>query len=190
MTHQSARGAAYIERNADFSPAFVYRTALAEFPQPVVPFNELNSPITLDSGKTLRDAIDGLFEKLTASDGKAVPELKVSMSCGYDFKLAAGPGKDQQLFSEAPILLAQNTIATNAGGNGAASVPLSDFEQKLASALVQWHKGANPAGENPDLTLALTLFATISANQLPLVRFEQLEIPIPKPADWWNAQPS
>jgi hypothetical protein len=190
MTHQSARAAAYIERNADFSPAFVYKTALAEFPQPVVPFNELKSAIVLNSGATLRDGIDGLFKQLTASNGTAVPELKVSLSCGYDFQLSAGTKKDQQLIGESPILLVQSNISAQDGGSGAPLVPLSDFEQKLASALVQWHKAASPAGENPDLALALTLFATVSTNQLPLVRFEKLEIPIPKQDNWWSAQPS
>jgi hypothetical protein len=194
LDYQSARASAFIERNRNFvgggettDEQFVYRTETVALPAPVVPLIVVPNTLNLDSGSSLQATVTSMFQTMHTSPGGAITSgdshdtLKLEGPISYSFRLL--DDLDSSVRSFLPIFFLQQDIA-----------PGSDptVAQQAAQNMNSWRKETDPKIDNSAISFRLTVFATKivqGEEQLPLVQFIDLSIPVPdNNPDWW--QPS
>jgi hypothetical protein len=164
------------------NPDFVYDTPHVTFPSALVPSTDYASEISLKK-LTLKDAISELFQDLTTGyTGKIRLELKIGARVAI---AAATP--DQQLTVTLPLFLSDVEGAVDASGAvvyGPQAHP-SDYRQSLLDQLRRWQSGLAGDSNAEAIELDLTVFSSLTTEQLPLVRVRQIEFVVGDKR-WWT----
>ena len=197
MTHQSARLSAWVERNDDLSedpalvtnPAFVYKTPVVTFGSPVVPLIDVASSVGQQAGPSFQQGLGEVFAAFTRTDAdqRTPAELKFEVEVAYEYVIA-GHGKNK-LTTRTPIFLVHRDVATASNTTGTPSEHLSGFVNDAAAHLETWYGVEKPPHTtDASVSLRLTVFATVSDGQLPLVMLADLQVPVGSGAGWWKTQ--
>jgi hypothetical protein len=198
MTHQSARAAAWIERNDDLSEnpdlktneAFIYKTPVVTFGSPIVPLIDLEMALPQPAQLTFIKALSDVYAVFTQtdSDQRAAAGLRFTLETGYEYVVASQQGDDtKQLTTRAPIFLARGEVATPTNKTGTPPQTLDEFEKSAAETLQHWQAAENPNPAGAFISLRLTMFATVSDGQLPLAVFRDIRLPVGADVSWWAA---
>jgi hypothetical protein len=191
LDYQSARTSAYIERNRNLGGAdettneqFVYRTETVSLPAPVVPLIAAPNTLNLASGSSLEAAVTSMFQSLhthpsgSITSGDSQNDLKLEGPISYSFRLLDNLHSSVRSFL--PLFLLQKDIKP-----GEDSAAAKQAEQNMNS----WRKETDPKIDSSAISFRLTVFATKivqGEEQLPLVQFTDLSIPVPdNNLDWW-----
>ncbi len=194
LDYQSARTSAFIEGNRNLggggettNEQFVYRTETVTLPAPVVPLIVVPNTLNLASGSSLQAAVTSMFQTMhtspagTITSGDSQDTLKLEGPVSYSFRLL--DNLDSSVRSFLPLFLLQQDIAPGADPSAA---------RQAAQHMNSWRKENDPKIDNSAISFRLTVFATKivqGEEQLPLVQFTDLSIPVPdNNPDWW--QPS
>jgi hypothetical protein len=191
LDYQSARTSAYVERNRNLggehertNEQFVYRTETVSLPAPVVPLIAAPNTLNLDSGSSLEATVTSMFQSMhakpsgTITSGDSQDVLKLEGPISYSFRLL--DNLDSSVRSFLPLFLLQKDIGP--GEDPAAA-------KQAAQNMNIWRKETDPKIDNSAISFRLTIFATKivqGEEQLPLVQFADLSIPVPdNNPGWW-----
>ncbi len=189
MNYQSALSSVQIERNSDLgddvNPAFVYRTSFVSFTNPVVPQIDIPNKHVMNQEDSLLDALTGLFGSFDNGKGDVV-DLRFDASYEFTVATTGSNGDRQNVDSKGPILLTQAEVKYSS--NPIPTPPpigIGEFDKAVAGSLSQWHENLAANIPNESLLFELTVFASVSQAQLPVVRLLQLLLPVPDDENWW-----
>ncbi|HEX3145948.1 MAG TPA: hypothetical protein VHQ64_18385, partial [Pyrinomonadaceae bacterium] len=196
MTHQSARIAAWVERNDDLSedpdvfatnPAFIYKTPVVTFGSPIVPLIDIETAQPQPQQPAFLQALNNVFTVFTQrdNDNRTPLELKFTVEIGYEYVVATTQDNQNQLTTRAPIFFARGDVATPANQSGTPPQTLDAFEKNTAEMLQQWQAAQKPNPTDAFISLRLTVFATVSDGQLPLAVFRDIQLPVGPDQSWW-----
>ena len=195
MTHQSARIAAWVERNDDLSedpdlatnPEFIYKTPIVTFGSPIVPLIDIEPAQPQPQQPNFLQAFNDVFTVFTQTDtdNRTPLELKFTLETGYEYVVAKQ--NDQQLTTRAPIFFARGDVATPSNQTGTPPQTLDAFEKGAAQMLQHWQSAQQPNPTGAFISLRLTVFATVSDGQLPLAVFRDIQLPVGSDQNWWMA---
>ena len=83
------------------------------------------------------------------------------------------------------MLLVDNVaISAQDAGDEASGIDLREFVANLSSDINTWHTETMCSTADAIILVDVTLFAGIEGTKLPLVRLNQIEIPVPP--GWWK----
>lgn len=189
QARQNAVASAYIRRNAELvqgeptNPDFVLETETVTFPTSVIPLiHRVTLPVMKPDPAGLQQTLLDIFTPL------ANPAAQWSATCritaGYAWQLATPPnasplnGEAGVLASDA-ILLADGINFQNKG--------IAEITTQIAQEIATWYLRTRPSQTGARLNLAVTIFAMVGGEQLPLIQLDQIPIDVSGvPDSWWS----
>lgn len=195
MTHQSVNVKAFIRRNDDLVPsnaptgttvndAFVYTTASVTFPSVLVPLNQNNTAIEVEDQGSLAQTLEALFNNFIADPNnpeEQLLELRFSLYAESSFTLATNSDMpvNNTVDAGAPILYSGETVATPNNSTGKPELGMNDYiDNHLAPAIENWEQQTATGSASENVYLAMTIYSNVSSQQLPLVIYSELDLPI------------
>lgn len=191
-TRQTALSKWWIVRNANLAgadgaqtnQALVYQTPHVSFASPVVPIITMPSA-TFDSGTSLVGAIVSALTPLAEATRAAAKDRLLKITITHSYQVAAAPEGKTGLWSDLPILLANDLQLTTEAAEGLSegSITLEVLAIKLADDCDRWFEIVQPCTANALLRFDVTLFANVDGTQVPIVFAPSLDIQVPN--GWW-----
>jgi len=182
---QSACASAYIRRNADLvgnepvNPDFVLETETVSFATSVIPLiHRATLPAVAPDPAGLQQTLFGILTPLANPAAQWAPTFRVS--AGYAWQLAAPSGQGTALYASDAIMLAD--------GLDFQSTPLVTITGQLAQEIAEWFKGTPRSQSGALLTLAVTVFALVAGERLPLIQLDRIPIDVSGVSnEWWSS---
>ena len=185
IDRQTAKLSAYIVRNANLlidvgiptNEAFIYRTATVEFPSPVIPLIQRGALQPVQPEATLVKTLESILRPIVGLGRNLNPLMRFKAS--YSYQLVPSP-VGEGLRASSAILLANDVSLGELGS------PVPEIAAEIASELAAWYDMTQPSTSQAILSIALTLFGTISGQQLPLVQIQEIPIMVSDVGnEWW-----
>ncbi len=187
IDRQTAKLSAYIVRNANLlidvgiptNEAFIYKTATVEFPSPVIPLIQRGALQPMQPASTLVKTLKSILEPIVGLGRNLNPLMRFKAS--YSYQLVPAP-IGEGLRASSAILLANDVSLGELG------LPVPEIAAEIASELATWYAMVQPSTSQALLSIALTLFGTISGQQLPLVQIQEIPIIVSDVSnEWWTS---
>jgi hypothetical protein len=187
LERQTATLNANIVRNADLlgdlgiatNEAFIYRTQIVWFSNPVIPLIQRGALQAVQPEKTLVQTIEDILEPIVGIGRNLNPLLRIG--AGYSFELGSNPS-GTGLRSVSAILLADDVNL------GVAGSPIDAVAAGIGAEIGQWHLSTQPSASGALLNMSLGLFGTVQGQRLPLVQIQQIPILVDSVSqDWWSS---
>ncbi|MFZ1218937.1 MAG: hypothetical protein WAO00_06560, partial [Chthoniobacterales bacterium] len=181
---QNAVASAHIRRNAELvtdeltNPDFVLETEIVTFPTSVIPLiHRATLPTVQPDEAGLQKTLIDIFTPLANPAAQWTSTFRVS--AGYSWQLAVPQ-------SGGPALIASDAILLADGLDFKAS-PIETIAGQLAQEIAGWYLNTGPSQQGALLNLAVTVFAVVAGDHLPLIQLDQIPIDVSGVSDtWWS----
>jgi hypothetical protein len=181
---QNAVASAHIRRNAELvadeptNPDFVLETEIVTFPTSVIPLiHRATLPTVQPDEAGLQQTLIDIFTPLANPAARWTSTFRVS--AGYSWQLAVPE-------SGGPALLASDAILL-ADGLNFLTTPINEIAGQLAQEIASWYLNTAPSQQGALLNLAVTVFAVVAGDHLPLIQLDQVPIDVSGVSNtWWS----
>jgi len=181
---QNAVASAHIRRNAELvedeptNPDFVLETEIVTFPTSVIPLiHRATLPTVQPDPAGLQQTLIDIFTPLANPAAQWTSTFRVS--AGYSWQLAAPQGGGPALLASDAILLAD--------GLDFRATPINEIAGQLAQEIASWYLNTAPSQQGALLNLAVTVFAVVAGDHLPLIQLDQIPIDVSGVSNtWWS----
>ncbi|WP_157043214.1 hypothetical protein [Rhodopseudomonas palustris] len=161
--------------------AFVYTTPEVKFAAPYHPVVGSSQPVqvaelgSLDGNpvtRSLQDQLTAVFAALLKN--YVADTITVQMECSYSY--AINPALS--LVSLPVVMQPPTTVAVAAGPPQPQQPDLAGMIATLSGAIELWFDANEPHAENGQLDFVLTIMSSMTVHPMPLVRLDNLQLPI------------
>jgi len=181
---QNAVASAHIRRNAELvvdeptNPDFVLETEIVTFPTSVIPLiHRATLPIVQPDEAGLQQTLIDIFTPLANPAAQWTSTFRIS--AGYSWQLAVPQSGGPGLIASDAILLAD--------GLSFQKTPINEIAEQLAQEIASWYLNTAPSQQGALLNLAVTVFAVVAGDHLPLIQLDQVPIDVSGVSNtWWS----
>jgi hypothetical protein len=179
---QDAWSGIYLTRNEQILPgepladAFVYKTALTRFADPMAPTISSTEPVDIarigapgPEQRSLEDHFTAMFGELFTVMPAGASRLTIGVETVYRYRLVPGMVPvELPIFFQAPV-----SVAVPDSGPG---TPLAAMITAWSEAIRSWFASAPPNPADGHLHLDLTILTNLTTTQTPLLRIRNLAL--------------